>query len=108
MFLDWLSAWWRRARAGPEVVMYTRRGCHLCEEAWQQLCRARRRYGFPLREVDVDDDAELRQRYGMEVPVVTVGGKVRFRGRVNPVLLERLFQASRGRQPPEGGSPSAG
>jgi hypothetical protein len=41
---------------------------------------------------DVDDDPELASQYGESVPVVTVNGKIRFRGRVNPVLLERLFR----------------
>jgi glutaredoxin len=94
MFRDWFLSWWRGRRAGADVVMYTRRGCHLCEEAWQQLCRARQRHGFRLREVDVDGDPALVERYGLEVPVVTVDGRVRFRGRVNAVLLERLLGAA--------------
>jgi glutaredoxin len=72
--------------------MYTRQGCHLCEDAWRILERARGRYGFHLEAVDVDGDAELTARYGLEVPVVTVDGKVRFRGGVNPHLLERLLR----------------
>jgi hypothetical protein len=41
--------------------------------------------------VDVEGDPELAARYGDSVPVVTVNGKVRFRGRVNDVLLRRLL-----------------
>ena len=41
----------------------------------------------------MDTDGELVARYGEWVPVVTVNGKVRFRGGVNPVLLERLLRA---------------
>ena len=90
-----LLRWWRGRRAdGLRVVMYTRQGCHLCETARAHLERARRRYGFTLEAVDVDTDAELAGRYGTEVPVVTVNGKVRFRGGVNPVLLDRLFRAA--------------
>jgi glutaredoxin len=91
-----LWSWWRRWRAPLghlEVVMYTRRGCHLCEAAWAQLRRQRRRYGFRLAAVDVDADPELRRRHGDCVPVVAVGGRVRFRGAVNPVLLARLLRA---------------
>jgi glutaredoxin len=71
--------------------MYTRQGCHLCEEAWQQLEQAQKRYGFTLGQVDVDGDPQLMRDYGECVPVVTIDGKVRFRGRVNRVLLERLL-----------------
>ena len=50
-------------------------------------------YRFGLEKRDVDSEPELKTRHGDFVPVVTVNGKVRFRGRVNPVLLERLFRA---------------
>ena len=86
------------------VVMYTRRGCHLCETAWQLLDEARQRYGFALLAQDVDAGEQLASAYGQCVPVVTVNGKVRFRGVVNPVLLERLLRAEasqgRGSSPP--------
>ena len=88
-------SWWRRpasALPGLRVVMYTRQGCHLCEQARAQLDEARREYGFALDQVDVDTDPELASQYGLCVPVVTVNGQVRFRGRVNPVLLRRLLR----------------
>jgi glutaredoxin len=85
-----------RALANWRVVMYTRAGCHLCDDAWTLLEQAQRRYGFALTKVDVDADAELAARYGLEVPVVEVNGQVRFRGIVNTVLLQRLFDASAG------------
>jgi glutaredoxin len=89
--------WWRSGRKRPlghlGVVMYTRRGCHLCEVAWQHLEAAQRRYGFTLTARDVDGDAHLVAEYGNCVPVVTVNGKARFRGVVNPILLERLLRA---------------
>jgi hypothetical protein len=46
-----------------------------------------------LTAVDVDNDPELAERYGLEVPVVRVNGEVRFRGRVNAVLLRRILKA---------------
>ena len=52
-----------------------------------------RRHGFRITEVDIDPDPELVAKYGTEVPVVAVSGKVRFRGVVNPALLERLLAA---------------
>ena len=41
----------------------------------------------------MDTDPDLVSAYGMTVPVVAVAGKVRFKGVVNPVLLERLLLA---------------
>lgn len=74
--------------------MYTRQGCHLCEQAWQQLEEARRRYEFALRSVDVDEEPELVRQYGECVPVVAINDRVRFRGIVNPVLLRRILEAA--------------
>lgn len=86
-------SWLRGERREVAVVMYTRQGCHLCELAWEQLEAAARRFPLRLEAVDVDTDPELVALYGHEVPVVVVNGQVRFRGRVNDVLLTRLLQA---------------
>ena len=89
--------WFRPARgkagsAGRHVLFYTRDGCPLCDEAWEVVEAARRRHGFTLERGDVDADPELAAEYGECVPVVVIDGKVRFRGRVSPVLLERMVR----------------
>jgi glutaredoxin len=91
MVWDWLTG--RRPRSGPpaEIVLYTRQGCHLCDDARTVLESAGQRHALVLRTVDVDTDPDLVARYGLEVPVVMIDGRVRFRGRVNRVLLERLL-----------------
>jgi len=73
----------------PHCTLYTRRGCHLCEEALATLWR----HGLMPQLVDIDADPELRQRYNECVPVIAIDGKERFRGRVNEVLLARLLAA---------------
>ena len=70
-----------------KVILYTRRGCHLCDEAHAVLSQ----YGLEVRSVDIDQDAELREKYNECVPVVVIDGRERFRGRVEPLLLERLL-----------------
>jgi glutaredoxin len=89
---------WLFGRKGRrrDVLMYTRQGCHLCEQAWQALERASRRYPLTLQKVDVDTSPELVEKHGNCVPVVLVDGKVRFRGVVNPVLLERVLRGGSG------------
>jgi hypothetical protein len=89
---DWLLPWRRPSGPPHAVVMYTRQGCHLCEDAWALLARLRRRYRFTLTAVDVDADPALAAEHGECVPVVAVDGRVRFRGVVNPVLLRRLLR----------------
>ena len=94
MSWNWLP-WLRSMKKLPhvQVVMYTRQGCHLCEQAWLLLEQARQRYEFGLSQVDVDGEPQLVEAYGDCVPVVMINGRVRFRGIVNPVLLRRLFEA---------------
>ena len=77
----------------PEVVLYTRAGCHLCDEAKEQIRRAQALLSqgvggqagtpFAFREVDIDLDPELRQRYNEEVPVVFINGKKAFKYRID-------------------------
>ena len=57
------------------------------------LCVYRKERGFTLEKIDVDADPELAARYGGCVPVVLINGQVRFRGRVNKALLERILDA---------------
>jgi glutaredoxin len=86
--------WTKRAHKAPlRVVMYTRQGCHLCEEAWELLEKLRPGFGFELELVDVDGQSDLAKLYGEKVPVVVIAGKERLWGRINRVLLERLFRA---------------
>jgi glutaredoxin len=80
------------------VKVYTRRDCCCCHKALDLLKRYRRRHNLSIAVVEIDGDPSLEARHGQSVPVVEVGGKVRFRGVVNPVLLERLLLAEgRGR-----------
>jgi len=71
-----------------DVILFTRKGCHLCEEAHQLLTRCQ----LVPRLVDIDEDPELTARYNECVPVVMIDGQERFRGHVNEVLLRRLLR----------------
>jgi glutaredoxin len=69
------------------AILYTRSGCHLCDDAAAAL----RRQGVAFEIVNIDEDDALRARYDECVPVVVIDGKERFRGRVDEVLLRRLI-----------------
>jgi glutaredoxin len=56
------------------VTLFTRVGCHLCEEAERVLEGERAATPFRLELVDIDRDPELVRRYGVRVPVVAVDG----------------------------------
>ena len=70
------------------VTVYSRDGCHLCDEAVDLLAE----FGLRANVVDIDQDPDLVARYDCCVPVVEIDGKIRFRGHVNRVLLQRLVQ----------------
>lgn len=78
------------ARSVP-VTVYTRKECCCCHKAIDLLKTYERKHHLKIDIVDVDSDPELAQAYGMTVPVVVIDGKVRFKGLVNPVLLERIL-----------------
>ena len=82
-----------RKAAHLSFTVYSRAGCCCCDKAMLVLKQAQRRFGFTIDEMDIDHDADLLAKYNTEVPVVTVNGKVRFRGVVSPALLERLLVA---------------
>jgi hypothetical protein len=62
------------------------------------LEKERQRLRFDLKIVDIDKHAELLARYGDKVPVVVMNGKAYLWGKINPVLLKRIFKASGGGQ----------
>ncbi len=72
-----------------QVVLYTRAGCHFCDEAREQLIR----HGLRPQSVDIDADPTLAERYDTCVPVVVIDGVERFRGRINELLLRRVLDA---------------
>ena len=69
------------------VTLYTRTGCHLCEQAEQVLRSEQRTIPFALVTVDIDEDPELVRKYGVRVPVVAVDGVELFEYEVPPDLL---------------------
>jgi len=77
--------------AGHRVVVYSREGCCLCDDALREVEAARAAEPFELQVVDVDQDPALAERYGHEVPVIEVDGRKAFKYRVTSrELLRRL------------------
>jgi len=77
------------------VTLYTRAGCHLCEEARKVLDQARAGQPFDLEIVDIDGDAELRRLYDYEVPVIAIDGVKAFKYRVTEAQLLKKLRARR-------------
>jgi len=93
--LAWLWTWWSKPSRSEtvRVLLYTRPGCHLCDGASERLREQQRRHGFQFETVNIDGDPDLAARFGEDIPVVMVNGRVRFRGTFNEVLFTRLLRA---------------
>ena len=75
-----------------QVVLYTRPDCPLCDEAHHVLVQ----HGLRPKLVNLDDEPALLPVYCHCIPVVIIDGKVRFRGKINPMLLRRLLNSAQG------------
>jgi glutaredoxin len=77
----------------PTLTLYSRPGCHLCDEARAALERVRARATFSLHEVNIESDAELHRRYLERIPVVALGEEELFEFFVDEAALEnRLYR----------------
>jgi glutaredoxin len=76
----------------PTVRMYSRPGCHLCDEAREMILALRERVPFAFEEVDVSGDDELELAYGIRIPVVLVDAEERFEIAVDEEELEAVLR----------------
>ena len=62
-------------RPAPQVTLYGRPGCHLCDQAREQLLALRDEgAGFELHEVNIEDDERLLRAHVERIPVIEVDG----------------------------------
>src|SRR6267142_5072119 len=70
--------------AKTQVILYTRPGCHLCEEAKEAMEAAGCADDYTLTEVNIEAGPVLLDLYQDHIPVVTIDGVEAFRHRVDP------------------------
>jgi len=84
------------AGSGPlQVTLYTRPGCHLCDDAKAAIAPLLQEFHAPLREVNIDLDAELAQKYGWDIPVIFIGRHKAAKHRVDLAQFRRQLQEAR-------------
>jgi len=76
----------------PLVRMYSRPGCHLCDQARDVIRNVAREVAFEYEEVDVSEDDALELEYGIRIPVVVVDGEERFEIAVDAEELRRAIR----------------
>lgn len=78
------------------LSLYTRPGCHLCEEMKTVIARVARVVPLTLEEIDISRDAALETLYGLEIPVLMVEGKKTAKYRITENELERILRQRHG------------
>ncbi|QMW65903.1 glutaredoxin family protein [Mumia sp. ZJ1417] len=75
------------------MVVYSKPGCHLCEDAVALVGQVCADLGVTWREVDISGDAELMHVYGEQIPVTFVDGRQHDFWRVDPTRLRTALTA---------------
>lgn len=79
-----------------DVTLYSRPGCHLCEDAKQEIAPLLREFGARLTEINIDEDPDLRARYGYDVPVIFLGARKVAKHRVEQAQFRRQLRDAPG------------
>jgi glutaredoxin len=77
-----------------DVTIYSRPGCHLCEEAKSQITPLLSEFGARLTEINIDEDPGLRALYDYDVPVIFLGARKAAKHRVDLVQFRRQLHAA--------------
>ena len=75
-----------------EVIVYYREGCHLCEQVVASLFQLQEELGYKIKQIDIDDDSELREKYNVDVPDVSYCDEVIFYHFFDEVALRNALQ----------------
>jgi glutaredoxin len=73
------------------VTVYSRPGCHLCDDMKDMIRRVAERIPLTLEDVDIYGDDELEERYGLEIPVLFVEGERVASARMTEDALVRIL-----------------
>ena len=71
------------------IEIYSRPGCHLCDDAKAVIESARTPCPLDLKVINIETDPALEAKYGTEIPVIFINGQEAFRHRVDKARLER-------------------
>ena len=65
-----------------QVILYSKPGCHLCEEMKSEISQANCAEAFDLKEVNIETDEALFKRYRFDIPVLKINGMEVFKHRL--------------------------
>ena len=74
------------------VIVYSRPGCHLCDEAKAAIENSGLSDCYTLEEINIESDVELLKKYKYDIPVITIDGVEAFIHRVDPREFSKRVQ----------------
>lgn len=72
-----------------KLLLYTKPGCHLCDEMKIVVANVARQFSVEVEEVDISADPDLMQEYGEQIPVLMLDGKKIAKYRISEADLIR-------------------
>jgi glutaredoxin len=81
-----------------EITIYSRQGCHLCDDAFNTLESMRKELNFEIEVIDIDQDAELIKLYSDQVPVIHIDGEHHDFYKVDPTRFRSSLERHRQHQ----------
>ena len=80
-------------RERAQVILYSKPGCHLCDEMKAEISKANCTGLYELQEINIESDAELFARYRNDIPVLSINGVDAFKHRLSSAdFRDRLNQ----------------
>jgi glutaredoxin len=78
------------------VTIYSRPGCHLCDEMKEVVQHVGASFPLTIEEIDISADPELERLYGLEIPVLFIAGKKVAKYRVTEADLKKILAGRAG------------
>ena len=80
------------------LLVYSKPGCHLCEEAVRVLTQFQTQVPFTLEEINIEDDPALFAKYGEQIPVVLLNGEFLFEYAVDEDILRQKLEQQKSKE----------
>jgi len=74
-----------------QVLLYSRPGCHLCDDAAELLEQLAQRIPITITEVNILGDIDLYERYKHSIPVIALAGGATLAAPIHADALERML-----------------
>jgi glutaredoxin len=74
------------------VTVYSKPGCHLCEDALALLHGLQREWTLHIAEIDISGDAGLMRKYGVRIPVIVVDGRIELKAPITEKAIRKALR----------------